>query len=720
WEEALPVLEMLARRADAGDPAEKARREALLGRCCEMLGLREKAAKHYRASVEADGENLEAALGLASMLFTEARAGDSPERWQEVDRRYREILARHRGLSDDQVVEIWHRLGVAARTLGDDGKADSAFRRALERGPNHVPTLSALIEVARARKDYRTVVDCRRAQLVAVDAGQRVKLLEEIGDLQREHLGEPAAALAVYQEALALRPGYHGLLHKVLDIYTAQKQWARAIETLDTLATGETEIPRRAKYRYAAAVIARDETADADAAVAHFEQALDDSPTLPKAFDAIDKLLESRGDWKGLARAYRKQLKRIGEEAPTEQLLRLWTRLGEVCLEHLDDPEAALAAYEVAASLDPEDVDRREQLANLYLEAGDNKRADAIEELQFLLQHDPDRVELYRALSNLYQEEHETDKAYCLAQALVFLGAATDAERQLYGQFRPGQLVLSGRRLTEELWQKAIIHPRENRHLNAIFSSVVGSIAATTAQPPSSFNLPADERVDLNRDPSAPARVIRYAVAVLGLDPEPQLYLHRGSADGIKVANTADKGKLVPSVLMGAAHADKLDERELAFEVGKRMAYFRPERYVHYALQGLPKVESAFYGALAAAGGADAPGVEAGKMAAHLKKTVPGAVLEQVSAVAAKIGSHELGNGVVASWRSATDLTANRVGLILCNDLESAARAIATEAAAMSTLSVKDRLRDLLAYAVSEEYFGVRRHLGLAIREAQA
>ncbi|HZJ72292.1 MAG TPA: tetratricopeptide repeat protein, partial [Planctomycetota bacterium] len=209
WEEALPVLEMLARRADAGDPAEKARREALLGRCCEMLGLREKAAKHYRASVEADGENLEAALGLASMLFTEARAGDSPERWQEVDRRYREILARHRGLSDDQVVEIWHRLGVAARTLGDDGKADSAFRRALERGPNHVPTLSALIEVARARKDYRTVVDCRRAQLVAVDAGQRVKLLEEIGDLQREHLGEPAAALAVYQEALALRPGYH-------------------------------------------------------------------------------------------------------------------------------------------------------------------------------------------------------------------------------------------------------------------------------------------------------------------------------------------------------------------------------------------------------------------------------------------------------------------------------------------------------------------------------
>jgi hypothetical protein len=30
---------------------------------------------------------------------------------------------------------------------------------------------------------------------------------------------------------------------------------------------------------------------------------------------------------------------------------------------------------------------------------------------------------------------------------------------------------------------------------------------------------------------------------------------------------------------------------------------------------------------------------------------------------------------------------------------------------------VKDRLRDLLAYAVSEPYFAVRRHLGTHVRE---
>ena len=41
--------------------------------------------------------------------------------------------------------------------------------------------------------------------------------------------------------------------------------------------------------------------------------------------------------------------------------------------------------------------------------------------------------------------------------------------------------------------------------------------------------------------------------------------------------------------------------------------------------------------------------------------------------------------------------------------------------AALSSLSVKDRLRDLLAYSVSEQYFTVRRHLGLTVRgEASA
>jgi hypothetical protein len=94
---------------------------------------------------------------------------------------------------------------------------------------------------------------------------------------------------------------------------------------------------------------------------------------------------------------------------------------------------------------------------------------------------------------------------------------------------------------------------------------------------------------------------------------------------------------------------------------------------------------------------------------------VPGPLLEQVAELSRNLDGR-LGNGLVSTWRAATDLTANRVGFIVANDFETSARAIATEGASLSTMSVKERLRDLLAYAVSEQYFQVRRHLGIHIR----
>ena len=727
WDDAIPVLEMLARRSEAGDRLERARRETQLGQAYEALHRTEKATKHYRLAVEADPDNLDAALGLAQTMITAAQAAEGSsatmeEQWKEIDRRYREVLARHRtGLADGQVADIWYRLGVTARALGDDRKAENAFRRALERDPGHEETLQALVELGGARGEWKTVIEAKRALVDRAPENLQVKLLDEIGEIQRGKLKDPGTAVGAFLEALKLAPQSHQLLHKLLECYTELKQWRRAVETLGELAQQETTPARRSKYHYAAAVIARDELADTELAVERFSLTLDDAPSTPKAFEAVDKLLTDAKDWKNLARAVRKHLKRLGDDAEPEKLLELWTRLGDLYLDHLNNNELAIEAFEIAAQLDPDNMQRHEQLADLYLEAGEARRADAISELQALLQFAPDRVEVYKALSKLYLEEGELDKAWCLAQALVFLGAASDSERALYVKYRPATFIPATRRLTEELWQKAVIHPREDRHVGAIFASTLGSIAATTAEAPQAFGLDPAARTDVERDNKLVSRVVKYATGVLALDPPPMLWLDGG--DGLRVANTTDKGRLAPSLLVGPSHQQKADERELAFEVGKRLAYLRPERFVTFALQTLPKIENAFTAALVAANATTNEvqvSDDARRLGVSMQKTVPGAHLEQVAALAHKLGPR-LGNGLVTGWRSATDLTANRVGLILANDLESAAKAIATETASTSGLPVKERLRDLLAYAASESYFAVRRHLGLTVRaEASA
>ncbi|HEY4238549.1 MAG TPA: tetratricopeptide repeat protein [Kofleriaceae bacterium] len=742
WDDALPVLEMLARQAEGletVDRHERSRRQAQLGAAYEALHRTEKAARHYRLAVEQDPDSLEAALGLAAVLVTEAKAAEgqpsAQDQWREVDKRYREILARHRaGISDSQVAEIWYRLGVAARALGDDKKAEASYRRALEREPLHEATLDAMVELGGQRAEWKMVADAKRGQVEALaktpgtDA-RRAKLFEEIGDLHAEKLKDANAATGAYLEGLKLTGGSRQLLHKLLEAFTEQRQWRRAIEMLDQLSALETSPDRRARFHYTAGVIARDELRDADLAVEKLNAALDDAPFTPKAFEAVDSVLTEKRDWKNLARAYRRQLKRLSDDAPADKMLALWTRLGDICLDHLGDTEAATEAYQVACELEPDNVQRHEQLADLYLEAGEARRHEAIGELQYLLAHAPDRVELYKALASLYRAEHELDKAWCVAQALVFLGAASDEEKGLYARFRTTEFTPAPRRLTEELWQKSIIHPKEDRHVGAIFATTIGALAANTAQPITAFGLQPDARTDLDKDPHIVSRIVKYVSGVLAIDPVPMVWLQEGG-DGLRIANTAGIGaerqKLVPSLLVGGPQLGKSDERELAFEVGKRLAYLRPERFAMFALGTLPKLESAFAAAVIAGGAhvtsfdgtryGDNASDEAKKLAGTLRSQVPGPLLEQVGEISSKI-SGRVGNGLVSGWRTATDLTANRVGLIVANDLETAAKAIATEGSAPSNLSVKERLRDLLSYAVSEPYFAVRRHLGLHIRE---
>jgi hypothetical protein len=180
-------------------------------------------------------------------------------------------------------------------------------------------------------------------------------------------------------------------------------------------------------------------------------------------------------------------------------------------------------------------------------------------------------------------------------------------------------------------------------------------------------------------------------------------------------------GEADAGLAAAAAGTPREIEREIVFEVAKKLSFFRPERYVYYALPTLPRLEAAFSAALLSTGTSQRPSrdPEVEKLAAHIRRTVPATMLEQVAILGKKLASRE-GDGLVPGWVTATDLTANRAGLILANDLETAARAVATEQGVQSAMGVKERLRDLLVFACSEDYFTVRRHLGLELGAAPA
>ena len=154
------------------------------------------------------------------------------------------------------------------------------------------------------------------------------------------------------------------------------------------------------------------------------------------------------------------------------------------------------------------------------------------------------------------------------------------------------------------------------------------------------------------------------------------------------------------------------------FEVGKRMTFLRPERIVRCAASSASALDVALRAALILAGSGIGNGPHNGevdKLTADLRRLVPRAVTERLGVVARKLVSargEALSATDAQAWMTAADLTAARVGFVLTGDLKAAARVISSEPAGTSPLTSKQRLKDLLAYSVSESYFKVREILG--------
>jgi serine/threonine protein kinase len=161
----------------------------------------------------------------------------------------------------------------------------------------------------------------------------------------------------------------HQQLQTELDRYSEAKQWKQAIQVIEQFIALESDAMRKGAYYYAAAIIARDELQDLDAAIEYCNTALDcyfmrpetvSESMLPVAmqpFRAIERILTRQGDWKVLERSYRKMIVRV---RPNHHKLQatLFDTLGDIYRSRLEHDSSAVQAYEMAQQLDPENATR--------------------------------------------------------------------------------------------------------------------------------------------------------------------------------------------------------------------------------------------------------------------------------------------------------------------------------------------------------------------------
>ena len=731
-EKAKPVLEMLVRKSEGMNRKDLVALQLALGNACLALNDKEKATAAYRAAYQADPANFEAVSNLAHLLFEQ----DARE---EAGKLYQAMLVRGRDeLPKDEVVKLYLRLGEIKEGAGDKSKALNMFEKALDADHSNRDALTRVVDAYAEKGDFDAVARCKKNLLkLAESDSQRALLLEELGDLAAEKLKRPNEAIGyltdsakaveqVGEEALAKEaasaadgqasqvraPSLRRVYFKLLDVYTGQKKWAEAVEVIKKLEAIETEPAQSYRLHHAAAIIFRDELTDTKEAVKHLDLALQADPTNMKAFTKLENVCIQQGNYKLLATAYRRMLKRLPETTPVAEQVRLWHELGRISQDELHDAKGAIVAFEVAAKLDPADVGRQENLGRLYATAGPDAYSKAIAVNQRLLRHNPTRKEAYKELRRLYSEEGAHDKAWCVAAVLSVLKAASPEEQKLYNDHKPkGKLRRVSSNLSDDLWRDHLYHPWQSSVLNDLFAATAPLVIPMAVKARGSHGLKSNSELKPDSDKRGYAEILGYVQRVLNRSPS-EFCLHEGLPSRAKLVMVGDEEQQTSMLWIAPKLLDR-SEAAQAFCFTRALSRMRPE-FVLSAVAPAPTVLRAVV--LACLKVVD-PGAnivgdleEVNRLANIFRARMPAEQLEKLGGRLAEL--HEAAqDGAVERWLAGAELSVSQAGLLVGNNLEDAAMVVATP----SDDGSKERLAQLLVFAVSEDYFKARELVGLSI-----
>jgi hypothetical protein len=180
-----------------------------------------------------------------------------------------------------------------------------------------------------------------------------------------------------------------------------------------------------------------------------------------------------------------------------------------------------------------------------------------------------------------------------------------------------------------------------------------------------------------------------------------------------------------PELALSGRHA------EMRFQLARGIELTRPPYILAAGLQPRPfaqlfaAVLKAFHPRHARRHHASA-GDSAGDQVAKLKRSVPYKVAKRLVELFAAQGRAAWSS---VRWRAMVQQTGNRAGLLLCGDLKVAVRLVLAQRGGPGEVSVEELvrlagehepLRDLLQYAISEDYFHLREKLGTAVAGAVA
>lgn len=388
----------------------------------EHLADAEGAIEAYGALLALDPADRDARTKLGSLL----------ERLGRWDALVAHLEQESLGLVDpDAKAALLFRLAILHRDRRDDPvSARMALRNLRQLRPDDGEARDALCELLFDMESWNEALPLLEERIEVASGDERLALLERLGAIQEERIGDDDAAFAASARLLDEEPTRLSALDRMERIDLRTGNAARLLETLayrvEVVAPDE-----RAAILVRVAQLADRELGDLDRAADALQQALDLEPASAAVLDALCDVYDRGGRYKDLVVLLRERARL--EENGTARA-ELYRRIARILGERVGNLDAAAEAWEKVL----ESGDDEEALRALLARAEENGQNDARLDLARRLAAKVDgeeRLELHLQRARWLEADERLDDAVAvlrqdvLAEAPQHLPALFDLAR---------------------------------------------------------------------------------------------------------------------------------------------------------------------------------------------------------------------------------------------------------------------------------------------------
>ena len=325
----------------------------------DLLGEHALAAQTYKRVLEQDPGHLAAAHAWQRSA---ARAHRPRELLEALDYEIGVTVER------DRLVALLHRAGeVLDEHLGDRDEAIAHYRRALEKDPRHVPTLSSLGRLYYAAGRWNDLLDIYGQELrLTSGKARRVALLQKMAEISRDRLGSDDDALRFHREAIKVDSAHAPSLQELARQLRERGDWEELVDVLELQLRNSGAARIRARAAFLLGQVYEEHLDDQTKAVASYEAAISADADYRPAVDALARVRAEEHDWTHLLSDLEREAK-LAEE-PTQRIA-LFARKAQV-LERQDKHRQAIQAWEEVLAVDAKHLGALLALEQLHRQVG--------------------------------------------------------------------------------------------------------------------------------------------------------------------------------------------------------------------------------------------------------------------------------------------------------------------------------------------------------------